>query len=403
VNCSVPLLSSDAEVGEMETEITGGMPVPERGIVRDGLEAFEVIETPPLAAPADVGAKMTLNIAVWPAFKVSGVLSPLRLKPDPLTPVWEIVTLEPPELFRVTDWLLLLPTMTFAKLTLEGFAPTRPGVIAVPMSGMFKFGLVALLTMAIFPVDVPAEVGAKVTLKVVLWPAVKVVGSVNPLRLNPLPVAVACEIVTVDPLELLRAALSVCLLLTCSGPKFRLDGFDVSDPAARPVPERGRLRVGFDASLVMFRFPLALPIACGAKVTVNVVLWPAMRVSGNVGPPRLNPAPFTTALEITTLLEPVLVMVADWFWLAPSCTLPKLRLAVGDDNWPGVLEEPPELLAWELLAALTPTHPTIAKTKSRTIPPESARERDWRSVNSWPLFVGRTREVRRGIGAIVQA
>jgi hypothetical protein len=58
--------------------------------------------------------------------------------------------------------------MTFAKLTLEGFAPMRPGVIAVPMSGMFKFGLLPLLTIATFPVDVPAEVGAKVTLKVVL-------------------------------------------------------------------------------------------------------------------------------------------------------------------------------------------------------------------------------------------
>ena len=69
-----------------------------------------------------------------------------------------------------------------------------------------------------------------------------------------------------------RAALSVCLLLTCGGPKFRLGGFDVSDPAATPVPERGRLTVGFEASLVMLRFPLTLPVACGAKVTVNVVL-----------------------------------------------------------------------------------------------------------------------------------
>ena len=63
---------------------------------------------------------------------------------------------------------MLVPTVRFAKRRLEGFAPTRPGVIAVPMSGMFKFGLMALLTMATFPVDVPAEVRAKVTLKVVL-------------------------------------------------------------------------------------------------------------------------------------------------------------------------------------------------------------------------------------------
>ena len=46
----------------------------------------------------------------------------------------------------------------------------------------------------------------------------------------------------------------------------------MSDPAATPVPERARLTVGFEASLVMLRFPLTLPVACGAKVTVNVVL-----------------------------------------------------------------------------------------------------------------------------------
>ena len=78
--------------------------------------------------------------------------------------------------------------------------------------------------------------------------------------------------VTLDPLELFSVAVSVCWPLTCSGPKVKLDGFDVSEPAATPVPVRGRLRVGVEALLVIARFPMAFPAACGAKVTVNVAL-----------------------------------------------------------------------------------------------------------------------------------
>ena len=63
---------------------------------------------------------------------------------------------------------MLLPTTAFPKLTLVGFAPRTAGVVAVPVIGIFKFGLIAVLTIATFPVTVPAEVGAKVTLKVAL-------------------------------------------------------------------------------------------------------------------------------------------------------------------------------------------------------------------------------------------
>ena len=54
----------------------------------------------------------------------------------------------------------------------------------------------ALLSIATLPVNVPVVVGAKVTLKEVLCPAVSVRGSVNPLTLNSAPVTVAFEMVT---------------------------------------------------------------------------------------------------------------------------------------------------------------------------------------------------------------
>ena len=62
----------------------GKTPVPVTGIVKVGLEAFDVRVTLPLAAPLEVGVNVTLNVAVCPAFRVSGAVMPLRAKPVPL-------------------------------------------------------------------------------------------------------------------------------------------------------------------------------------------------------------------------------------------------------------------------------------------------------------------------------
>jgi hypothetical protein len=45
--------------------------------------------------------------------------------------------------------------------------------------------LEALLVSDRFPVTLPAVVGANLTWKVALWPAARVVGRVNPLKLKP--------------------------------------------------------------------------------------------------------------------------------------------------------------------------------------------------------------------------
>jgi hypothetical protein len=70
------------------------------------------------------------------------------------------------------------------------------------------------------------------------------------LQLNPAPVAVACEMVTLVPPELVSVSDKVELLPICTLPKLWLDGFAASAPAETPVPERGKFKVGFDASLV---------------------------------------------------------------------------------------------------------------------------------------------------------
>jgi len=53
---------------------------------------------------------------------------------------------------------------------------------------------------------VPADVGAKVTVKVVLCPAVNVTGVVIPETVNPVPDAATAEIVALVPPVLVRVS-----------------------------------------------------------------------------------------------------------------------------------------------------------------------------------------------------
>ena len=63
--------------------------------------------------------------------------------------------------------------------------------------------------MVRLPVGVPDVVGANTTLNDLLAPAASVRGNVRPLKLNPAPVAVACEIVTLEPPLLVTVSVSV--------------------------------------------------------------------------------------------------------------------------------------------------------------------------------------------------
>jgi hypothetical protein len=64
----------------------GATPVPDKGMFRVELGAFEVIVTLPLTLPADDGVNVTVKVALWPAVNVIGVVIPPRLNPVPLIP-----------------------------------------------------------------------------------------------------------------------------------------------------------------------------------------------------------------------------------------------------------------------------------------------------------------------------
>jgi hypothetical protein len=81
---------------------------------------------------------------------------------------------------------------------LVGLAASVAAVTPVPDNPTFSDGFDAVLVIATLPVTAPAALGLKVAVNVVLDPAPSVRGVEIPLKLNPLPLAEACEIVTLE-------------------------------------------------------------------------------------------------------------------------------------------------------------------------------------------------------------
>lgn len=104
------------------------------------------------------------------------------LKSFAFTLTCEIVTLEFPVFEIVMPLELELPAFTFVKLRLEGLAVsvTDPALPA-PLKGSTFGEFGALLTRLTVPARLPAVVGAKSTLNVVLLPAPIVTGVARPL------------------------------------------------------------------------------------------------------------------------------------------------------------------------------------------------------------------------------
>jgi len=182
------------------------------------------------------------------------------------------VTLAPPVLVTVSDSDCLLPTVTLPKPRLVGFDPKVPGAMPVPARGIVSVGLDPFEVSVTLPVTLPAAAGVNVTVKLELCPALSVTGVVIPLRVNPEPLIVAEEIVTLAPPVLVIVSDRDCLFPTVTLPKLRLVGFAPSAPGATPVPDKGIARVGLEAFEVSVTLPVTLPVDAGVKATVKVVL-----------------------------------------------------------------------------------------------------------------------------------
>lgn len=122
------------------------------------------------------------------------------------------------------------------------------------------------------PLAAPAAVGANCTVNDALCPAFKVTGTVRPLKLNPLPLAVAAEMVTLLPPEFVRVPEREFDVPVCTLPKLKLEGFGDSWPWVTPVPDKAIVRLETEALEVMLTLPLAAPLTVGANRTVNDAL-----------------------------------------------------------------------------------------------------------------------------------
>src|SRR5215472_13118577 len=115
----------------MEPGVTPSVPlvvvaVPLSETATDGSAAFDAIERLAVSVPELVGENFTVRLALEPAAKEYGRVSPLAVKPLPVTVAAEIVRLWAPVFERVRTLLWLLPTAMLPKLRLPG-ALRKPG------------------------------------------------------------------------------------------------------------------------------------------------------------------------------------------------------------------------------------------------------------------------------------
>jgi hypothetical protein len=115
------------------------------------LGAFDVIVTLPLELPADCGLKLAVKLVLCPAPSVNGVVIPLKLKPVPLIPTCEMMTLEPPVLVTISDKASFFPTCKLPKARLVKLDPSAPSATPVPDRGIINIGLDAFDVIVTLP------------------------------------------------------------------------------------------------------------------------------------------------------------------------------------------------------------------------------------------------------------
>jgi hypothetical protein len=201
------------------------------------------------------------------------------------------------------------------------------GETAVPLSPMLRAGFVASESIITLPVEVPADVGAKVTLKEALCPGVRVSGVVNPEMLKAAGATVACEMCASLPPVFLTVSVWVWLCPVWTLVNVKLAGVALRVAGvAVPVPERAAAVGVLEALLAKDAVADAAPDELGVNLTVNVTGVEVVTVTGNVRPliensEGLVPLKLT---EDTVTLAPVALSVPVWVPLVPTTTFPTL-------------------------------------------------------------------------------
>lgn len=222
-----------------------------------------VTEMPPDALPVVVGANVAVKVALFPAPIVTGMLRPLMLKPAPDALAWVIVNGAFPVFCKITLFGELLPTPTFPNGTFAGLAVSCAWP-AVPLREIDSIEFDALLAIAMFPVALPAVVGANCAVNVAPCPAGITSGAVRPIMLKPAPVAVTPEIVVLAVPEFVSVMVCDPVLPTATLPKAALAGVALKvELCVTPLPVR-IIVCGDPAALsVNEMLPVPAPVAVG--------------------------------------------------------------------------------------------------------------------------------------------
>ena len=159
----------------------------------------------------------------------------------------------------------------------------------------------AFETIAMLPLAAPGVSGVKVVVKVKLWPCRQGQRRAQATHAESGPGQSHLRDDDARAAGVDQGCRSrVPLLPTCTVPK--LTGPALRDPGATPTPDRGMVSVDAGLLVVIARFTLLLPAACGENTTLNEVLAPAARVSGRLMPRTVYPAP--AAVWVRVMLEP---------------------------------------------------------------------------------------------------
>jgi hypothetical protein len=182
-----------------------------------------------------------------------------------------------------------------------------------------------MLTLA--PFTAPPVVGANVTVKTADWPADRIVPFEIPLALNPVPITVTPEIVTLEFPLLETVVINELLLPSITFPNTKLEGFAPTDSVvACPVPDISIIS-GEGAPLVVNAIePFTVPADNGSNVASNVALAPGPIVVDVLSPTSLKPAPETPMCENVSVELPVFVNRIGCEFVFPSTTVPKPTL-----------------------------------------------------------------------------
>jgi len=151
-----------------------------------------------------------------------------------------------------------------------GLELSCPGVgVPLPDREIVSVGSEAFEVTVKVPPALPVDVGANVTVYVVLWPAASVNEELIPLSVNPAPLMLTFETETLVPPVFVIDPASDWFEPTVMLPKLSELGLEVSWPGvAAPVPVSEMLSIGSEAFEVTVTVPLALPVEIGANVTM---------------------------------------------------------------------------------------------------------------------------------------